>query len=447
MPEGEKKVAAEMTRRQFLKTTTLAGVAASAGKRGFAQSSDQLGVAFIGTGEQGRTLLGHMLKIPNLDVGMLKLFLNLREQEEAGFRLPNFQVQALCDIYEPHLKRALDIIGQPIATFSDYRRLLEEKNIEAVIVATPPHTHRQIVLDALQAGKHVWCEPPLALTREEGEVIAKAASQARTVFQVGLQKRYNPTYRHAVKFMRTGVLGKISLAHGQWHRKTSWRLPVRDPALEREVNWKLYRATSGGLITEVALHQFDVARWFLGALPTSITAWGSPDRSAPEQDGQEVPDTVQCLLEFPGGVRMTYHATLTNSFHQSFEFFAGEFGTIYLAGATGVLFKEADAPSLGWEVYAKRQQLGGDEGYTLIASSTKLLELGKEPGKFGAEERLENNEFVIALIGFALSIQQGRKVVADARQGWEATAVALKALEAQVTGTPQIIHPSDVQFG
>jgi predicted dehydrogenase len=437
------QMAREMTRRDFLKATTLVGVLASAGSRSFGQSSDQINVAIIGTGEHGRTLLGYLLKILSLDVEMLKLFLDLTEREEATFRPPNFKVAALCDIYEPHLKRALDIVGQPVPTYDDYRRVLDDENIHAVIVATPPHTHKQIVLDALQAGKHVWCEPPLALNLEDAKAIAKAATQANTVFQVGLQKRYNPTYTHSVKFMRTGAIGKPTLVHAQWHRKTSWRLPVRDQVLERQVNWKLYRETSGGLLTEVALHQFDVARWFLGALPISVTAWGS---TILWQDGREVPDTVQCVLEFPNGVRMTYHATLTNSFQATYEFFSGEFGTIYLSGAIGVLFKEADAPSLGWEVYAQRHRLGRDEGYMLVASATKLLELGKEPGEVGIADRLENNEFVVALIRFAMAINEGKKVAAGALQGLEATAIALKAVEALTTGTTQAIKASELQL-
>ena len=441
--KGVEGMAQELTRREFLKATTLAGVLTSTVRRSFGQSSDQINVAFIGTGDHGRTLLGYLLKIPNADVGMLKLFLDLTEREEASFQVPNFKVAALCDIYEPHLKRALDMVGQLVPTYDDYRRVLDDKNIHAVIVATPPHTHKQIVLDALQAGKHVWCEPPLALNLEDAKAIAQAASQANTVFQVGLQKRYNPTYSHSVKFMRTGVLGKPSLVHAQWHQKTSWRKPVRDQALERQVNWKLYRETSGGLLTEVALHQFDVARWFMGALPVSVTVWGS---TVLWQDGREVPDTVQCVLEFPNGVRMTYHATLTNSFQASYEVFSGEFGTIYLSGGLGVLFKEADAPSLGWEVYAQRHRLGRDEGVMLVASATKLLELGKEPGEVGFQDRLENNEFVVALIRFAMAIREGKKVAAGALQGLEATAIALKAVEALTTGTTQTIKASDLQL-
>ncbi len=432
------------TRRDFLKMATLTSTLVTAGHRSMGSQQDGINLALIGTGEHGRTLLGYLLKIPSVDVEMLKLFLGLTEQEEETFQLPTMRVVALCDIYEPHRKRAVDMVGQTVATYDDYRRVLEDKNVHAVIVATPPHTHKQIVLDALQAGKHVWCEPPLAMSLDDAKAIAKAANQANSVFQVGLQKRYNPTYTHSLKFMRTGVLGKVSLVHAQWHQKTSWRRPVRDPALERQVNWKLYRETSGGLLTEVALHHFDLARWFLGSLPTAITVWGS---TILWDDGREVPDTIHCILEFPNGVRMTYHATLTNSFQGSYEIFAGEFGTIYLSGSTGALFKEADAPSLGWEVYAKRHRWGREEGFLLVASATKLLELGKEPGKEGTmEEQLESNEFIVALIRFAMAIRDGKRPAAGAVHGLEATALALKAVEALTTGTPCTIKASDLQL-
>ncbi len=413
-------MAHEMSRREFLKATTLASVLASVGKRSVSQSSDQINVAVIGTGEYGRELLGYLIKVPNA------------------------KVVALCDIYEPHLKKAQDIVGQPVATHTDYRRVLDDKGVQAVIIATPPHTHKQIVLDALQAGKHVWCEPPLALTIDDARAIAQAGAKASTVFQVGLQRRYNPAYEHAVKFMRTGAIGKPTLVHAQWHRKTSWRRPVRDAALERQVNWKLYRETSGGLFTEVALHQFDVARWFLRAQPISVAAWGS---IVLWQDGREVPDTIQCVLEFSDGVRMTYHATLTNSYQGAFDLFAGEFGTIYLSGFYGVLFKEADAPSLGWEVYAKRERIAQSEGFLLVANATKLIERGKLPSEEGFQPALEDHDQFVALSHFIAAITEGKKPMMGVVEGLEATVVALKALQAWQTGTSQDIQATDLPIG
>lgn len=401
----------ELTRREFLKATTFAGVltATVAGRRTVsAQGGDAINFAVIGTGEHGRELLSFLIKVPNAKVG------------------------ALCDIYEPHLKKAQDIVGQPVVTYDDYRKVLDDKSIQAVIVATPPNTHKEIVLAALQAGKHVWCEPPLALTVDDAKAIAKAATGASTVFQTGLQRRYNPTYVQAIKFLRPGIIGRPALMHGQWHFKVSWRRPVRDPALERQINWKLYKQTSGGLLTEVALHHFDVARWFLLALPVSVSAWGSIVKW---QDGREVPDTIQCVLEFPEGVRLTFHATLTNSFQGTFDFVAGEYGTIYLAGLWGVLFKEADAPSLGWEVYAKRERLGRNEGYLIVANATKLLKEGKMPGEEGFQPTLEDQELFVALSGFVVSIREGRKPKTGAAEGLTATVISLKAVESLESGT------------
>ena len=274
--------------------------------------------------------------------------------------------------------------------------------------------------------------------------IAKAATQTGLVFQAGLQRRYNPAYEHAVKFMRTGAIGRPTLTQAQWHQKTSWRRPIRDEKWERQLNWKLYRDTSGGLFTEVALHQFDTARWFLRALPTAVAAWGS---TVLWQDGREVPDTIQCVLEFPDGVRMTYHATLTNSYQGAFDLFAGEFGTIYLSGFYGVLFKEADAPSLGWEVYAKRERIAQSEGFLLVANATKLIEQGKLPGEEGFKPALEDHEEFAALSRFVAAIAEGKKPAVSAAEGFEATVVALKAVEAWRTGTSQTIKATELQLG
>ncbi|GBC97886.1 scyllo-inositol 2-dehydrogenase (NAD(+)) [bacterium HR17] len=413
-------MAQELTRREFLRVTALTGLLTAVAGRTTVKAQGVVNCAVIGTGEYGRNLLSYLIKVPTA------------------------KVVALCDIYEPHLKKALDIVGQPVATYDDYRKVLDDKEVHAVIIATPPHTHKPIALDALQAGKHVWCEVPLALTIDDARTIAKAATQTGLVFQAGLQRRYNPAYEHAVKFMRTGAIGRPTLTQAQWHQKTSWRRPIRDEKWERQLNWKLYRDTSGGLFTEVALHQFDTARWFLRALPTAVAAWGS---TVLWQDGREVPDTIQCVLEFPDGVRMTYHATLTNSYQGAFDLFAGEFGTIYLSGFYGVLFKEADAPSLGWEVYAKRERIAQSEGFLLVANATKLIEQGKLPGEEGFKPALEDHEEFAALSRFVAAIAEGKKPAVSAAEGFEATVVALKAVEAWRTGTSQTIKATELQLG
>src|SRR5205823_1878935 len=135
---------------------------------------------------------------------------------------------------------------------------------EAVFVATPSHLHREVALAAIQAGRHVYCEAPLASTIDEAKVIAKAGQGSKQVFQVGLQARANPQHDHVHRFIVTGVLGsKVAEARGQWHKKESWRRPHPNPERERALNWRLRKETSAGLVGEVGIHQVDVADWFL----------------------------------------------------------------------------------------------------------------------------------------------------------------------------------------
>ncbi|MCS7224298.1 MAG: Gfo/Idh/MocA family oxidoreductase [Armatimonadetes bacterium] len=410
----------EISRRQFLKWTGLMTFVGSTTTVGSSSpAGEPVGVAFIGTGEWGRTLLGYLIKVPG------------------------FEVIALCDVYEPHLKKALEIVGKPVAAHSDYRKVLEDGKVKAVIIATPPHTHREIVSAALQAGKHIWCEVPLAHNEEETRGLAREVVEAKTVFQCGLQRRYNPTIIQAYKFHRAGTLGRLVLWSGRWHRKDSWRRIGRDPESEKALNWRLDPELSGGLITEVLLHHFDLAGHFIGSPPQqvhcqkSLVLW---------EDGREMPDTVTCLLTYPDQVQADFQATLANSFQGVWDIVAGEFGAFFFQGFKGLLFREADARPLGWEVYAKRERLAREEGYLIVADATKLLEQGKMPGELGVTETLENHEIYQALKGFQESVRSGTRPKADIIKGLEATIVALKAAQAARSQTPVTIKATDFQI-
>src|SRR5262245_43048041 len=115
--------------------------------------------------------------------------------------LSSAQLVAICDTYQPYLAKGLEIAPKA-SSMSDYRKLLESTDVEAVVIATPSHTHKDIALAALQAGKHVYCEAPLATKLDDAKTIAVAAERASTVkFQAGLQGRSNAVYRHVSQFV------------------------------------------------------------------------------------------------------------------------------------------------------------------------------------------------------------------------------------------------------
>src|SRR5690606_28595234 len=143
---------------------------------------------------------------------------------------------------------------------ADFRRVLDDATIPAVIVATPTHLHREVAVAALQAGKHVYCEMPLAHTVQDARAIAEAAAAAKKqVFQVGLKYRTNPQHRQVFQFIRGGALGRPTLARAQWHDKTSWRRASATKERERELNWRLDPRLSLGLVGEIGIHQVDTA--------------------------------------------------------------------------------------------------------------------------------------------------------------------------------------------
>jgi predicted dehydrogenase len=151
------------------------------------------------------------------------------------------------------------------------------------------------------------------------------------------------------------------------------------------------------------------------------------------KDGRAVPDTIQTIFEYPGGVRLTYDATLANSFGGTFELMQGSDSTVLLRGARAWMFKEADATALGWEVYARKDVVGDDNGIMLVANASKLLALGKEPKDFAIPDPKET-PLSYACNAFLDAIRTGKNNASDAEAGFVATVVALKANEAIIKG-------------
>ena len=345
-------------------------------------------------------------------------------------RSNSMRVTAVCDTYEPALKKALEIAPKA-SSATDYRKLLDSAEVEAIVIATPTHLHKDIALAALQAGKHVYCEAPLATTMDDAKAIAMAASaNTKLKFQTGLQGRSNALYRHISNFVKAGVLGTSSQVTAQWNKKLSWRRAAPTSERERELNWHLSKQTSLGLPGEIGIHQFDLTNWYLKKLPTAVMGMGSIARW---NDGRDVADTVQCLLEYPAGVRMVFMSTLTSSFSNSFTLFQGDNSSLMLREKRGWMMKEADSALLGWEVYARKESIHDETGICMVADATKLLEAGKEPGKEGSMETTES-ALSLAFDNFARSIRENTAVMGGALEGYQSTVTAIKANEAIVTG-------------
>lgn len=368
---------------------------------------------------------------PTVAFGVIGLGAWGREILAALGRIGAAQVQYICDVYEPALKRAA--AGAPRAeSATDWRRVIESPSVEAIVIATPTPDHREIAIAALQARKHVYCEAPLAGSIEDARAIASAAvGESDRVFQAGLQGRANPLYRHVLQFVKSGVLGDVAVVNAQWNRKDSWRRVAPTPERERAVNWRLAK-DSPGLLGEIGIHQLDLMSEYLGARPSAIVGSGT---TAAWRDGRATPDTVSCLIELPAG-RANFRATLASSFGGAYTIFNGSNSSLLLKENRGWLIKEADSPLLGWEVYARKESVHDETGIAMVADATKLLQAGKEPGKDGPLEP-EKPPLVVAFESFIHSIRAGTPPACGARDGYAATVAALTANDA-VLGSKRI---------
>jgi predicted dehydrogenase len=400
---------------------------------------------------------------PKLKLAVIGLGPWGREILDTLARVPQAEVAAICDNYPSSIRRLAKDFPR-VATTEDYKTILANQDIPAVVIATPTHKHKDIALDALKAGKHVYCEAPLANTIEDARAIALAAKAAKqSLFQAGLQGRSDPQQVFILKFIRSGAVGQAVLARAQWHKKTSWHAQSSNPDREKDLNWRLDKSISLGLIGEIGCHALDQTGWFLSAKPTAVTASGS--LLVWTDDGRDVPDTVQATFEFPGGVPFIYDATLCNSFDAAYEMLYGANAAVMSRDGRTWMFKEVDSPNLGWEVYAPKDQFYKDTGIALIADASKPKPAG---GKaidpitttplFSALQNFTRNaiEIIVAKKDYieaygdadveglnehlSTKIQQ-RRASAGYLEGFHSAVAVIKANEAVLTGRRVAIKP------
>ncbi len=371
-------------------------------------------------------------------------------------RIKQAEVAVICDNYAAMMRRSTSK-APGAAMVEDYKAVLANKDVQAVIIATGTHQHKDIALEAMKAGKHVYCEAPLAHTVEDAKAIAlEAKNLVGKIFQPGLQFHSDPQRRFLLPFIRTGALGKSIMSRAQWNKKTSWRSASPNPEREKELNWRLNQATSPGLIGEVGIHALEQATWFLNLQPTAVTGFGS--NILWKDDGRDIADTAEVVIECAGGFRMKYSASLASSFDSESELLYGTDATVLMRDSKAWMFKEVDAPLLGWEVYAKKENFYKESGIVLTTGGSKQANLGSSgeaaappPALLYALENFLGNcaeitaqvEDFTSTYGTAdkkalaenLATIKFLRDAADATEGYAATVLAIKANEAVVKGT------------
>jgi predicted dehydrogenase len=259
-----------------------------------AAPSDQIVLGVIGSGGRGISVMTVLQKDPTVRVG------------------------GICDVYEPNLERALATVakvpGNQPKAYSNYKQLLDNKDIHAVLIATPEHWHHRMVLDALAAGKDIYIEKPLCQTPEQGVEMVAAEKRSSSIVQVGMQRRSYDLFLEARKVIVDGTLGTVRMVRSWWlnnyldeGRATKfegkldwdqWQGPAKhypfDPVRFR--NWRYISDYAGGIVADQGAHVYDGTHMLMAAsYPTAVTAAAGK----PHKAGADMPESVVVTAEYP----------------------------------------------------------------------------------------------------------------------------------------------------
>lgn len=276
-----------MDRRSFLFTAAAAQSVLGA--------NDRVRTGIIGAGGRGRYLTGQFKEI-------------------------GAEMAAVCDIYEPNLQLGLKEANTGAKPFRDYRKLLDDKSIDAVIVATPDHWHARMVIDAVEAGKDVYCEKPMTHTIADSYAVVEAVRRTKRVVQVGMQRRSSELFLEGKRIVDSGQLGEVRLVTSAWY---NYQPAFRDRKLDGDLDWKQWLGSapqrpldptrffnwyyfydySGGLLVGQAAHIVDCIQWYMNSMtPIAVTCTGGKINLP----GAEVPETAVMAMEYPENYLATF---------------------------------------------------------------------------------------------------------------------------------------------
>ncbi|MBC7924559.1 MAG: Gfo/Idh/MocA family oxidoreductase [Bryobacteraceae bacterium] len=288
-----------MNRRTFLISSALAAETAA-----FAQTAtDRIATAIIGVGGRGSYLLRGVLAQPDA------------------------RVLAVCDLKPDRLDKAATAAARDNAkTFTDYRKVLDLNEVEAVYIATPPHLHAEMAIAALKAGKHVYCEKPIGITAKQVRDLMREAKASKKVFQAGQQLRSVKMYQEAVAKIREGAIGDVIWMKAQRHATAD--LPYDGSSGD----WYYDVSKSGGYLIEQSVHNLDLANWAIDAHPVKANGQGSIVLHKNEPAGRTIFDSGSITYEYPGGVLMSFTQMV---FHPRMLPGGGQY--IYVYGTKGAV--------------------------------------------------------------------------------------------------------------
>jgi predicted dehydrogenase len=367
-----------------------------------AKPTDRLRIGVIGIGSRGQEVTRQLLRVPGVEVA------------------------AVCDIYAPRFAQVQHIIGHAVPTHNDYRELIDRKDIDTVVVATPPRLHALHVTTALHSGRPVYGEKVQGFSIEDSRSIVTAAAESKQFFQIGHEYRYAPWFKEGIRRIHAGEIGTVTHVYGYWHRNSSWRRAVPNPsdkAIEHLINWRLYKESSMGLLCELGSHMIDTANWVFGAVPESVMCSGSIVKY---HDGREVDDNIEAIYTYPGGRRFIFSSLENNALLANQLWIYGDQGSLQLTIEDGTFFYERKAIT---PVAANDPAL-----QKTMTTGASYVTSGEMPYRGNGEKiRNDNPEdaTLTAVRDFVTCVRDNRRPFADERVGYEAAAAVTLGFKAR----------------
>lgn len=425
----EKKI----DRRHFMRSTAAIGAGLFVAPKVLGQTGkpDDINIALLGAGAQGRVLTDSMLKIPGI------------------------RFKAVCDIWEGYnlrnMSRLLEKYRHENNAYVDYREMLDkEKDLDAVVIATPDFWHCEHTVACLEAGLDVYCEKEMSNTLEGARKMVEAANKTGKLLQIGHQRRSNPRYIHCYEKLikKANLLNRITTINGQWNRSArednGWpqKYPIDQAVLEKFGfksmhqfrNWRWYKGLGGGPIVDLGSHQIDIFSWFLEANPSAVVANGGTDYY--DKKTHEWYDTVMAIYEYQtkqGVVRAFYQTITSNSSQGYFETFMGDKGTLQISESSsrGSVYREPTSPE--WDNWVKEGILKAPVEEKKEEDTTAVLDVRETlaPPAFEIPVDMGDKKYHQPhLENFFSTVRGKEKLNCPAEIGYETAVAVLKVNEA-----------------
>ena len=447
----------EIDRRKFMRSSAAAGAGLMLANNalGQAEGKKDINVALLGAGTQGQVLMNAIFKL---------------NREDSGIKF-----RAVCDIWEMgNLRRVSRILdrygryGHKGTAYVDYQEMLDkEKDLDAVLVATPDFWHAEHTIACFEKGLHVYCEKEMSNSIEAAKSMVLAGRKAGKLLQIGHQRRSNPRYIYCRDNVinEANLLNRITNISGQWHRSREACVDLGWPKgsdipqatlkkfgfdnMSQFRNWRWYKGLGGGPIVDLGSHQIDVYSWFLNnAVPSSVMASGGVDY----WKDHEWYDNAIAIFEFPtkkGLVRASYETLTTNSSNGYYELFMGDEGTLLISESAGrgELYRESWVEEAKWDPWVqkgvvtlekasvKAEAKAGDDEVDVRESATPALY------RMPIEMKVPYHQPHLA--NFFESIRGSQTLNCPGEIGYETAVMVLKVNEAIAAGRKIELKPED----